>query len=299
MKPISHLLLSLVLAAPAAASLAQASPPAPTPAARQTQTPLERGKYLMEGIVACGNCHVARGDKGQPLPDKGLSGGMLFDIPGFKAYAANITPDKDTGIGKWTDAQLAKAIREGMRPDGRPIGPPMPIEFYRHMADDDLKAIVAYLRAQPAVRNEVPKSVYNIPLPPNYGPPVGQVKAPPRTDKVRYGEYLANIGHCMECHTPRNDKGMLVMASRGAGGQVFPGPWGQSVSRNLTPHETGLKGWSDAEIARAIRTGLRKDGQPLKPPMAFDFYKNIDDADMAALIAYLRSLKPVPTAQAK
>ena len=127
---------------------------------------MERGKYLMEGPVACGNCHFARDDKGQPLLNRGLSGGFLFDEPPFKAYAANITPDRDTGIGKWTDAQLAKAIREGVRPDKSVIGPPMPIEFYRHLSDRDLAAIVAYLRAQPAVRNEVAKSVFNMPLPP-------------------------------------------------------------------------------------------------------------------------------------
>ena len=77
---------------------------------------------------------------------------MVFDEPPFKAYAPNITPDRDTGIGKWTDAQLVKAIREGVRPDKSLIGPPMPIEFYRHLSDADLAAIIAYLRAQPAVK---------------------------------------------------------------------------------------------------------------------------------------------------
>ena len=110
---------------------------------------LERGKYLMEGVVACGNCHFARGDKGQPLFEKGLSGGMLFNEPPFKAEAANITPDRDTGIGKWTDARLTKTIREGVRPDKTVIGPPMPNEFYRYLSDADLAAIIAYLRALP------------------------------------------------------------------------------------------------------------------------------------------------------
>ena len=81
------------------------------PSLAQKQTPLERGKYLMDSIVACGNCHLQRGGQGEPLFDKGLSGGMVFDEPPFKAYASNITPDLATGIGKWTDAQLAKAIR--------------------------------------------------------------------------------------------------------------------------------------------------------------------------------------------
>ena len=260
-------------------------------AVAQAPGSVERGKYLMDTVVACGNCHFQRGPQGQPLPEKGLSGGMLFDEPPFKAYASNITPDAETGIGKWTDAQLAKAIREGVRPDGSVIGPPMPSEFYRHLSDDDLKAIIAWLRAQPAVKNAVPKSKYNIPLPPNWGPPVTSVKAPARTDKVAYGKYLADIGHCMECHTPRNEKG-LVLTQWGAGGQIFPGPWGTSVSRNLTPHATGLKDWSDAEIAKAIRTGTNRQGEPYKPPMAFPFYAGISDEDMGALIAYLRSLKP-------
>ena len=79
----------------------------------------------------------------------------------------------------------------------------------------------------------------------------------------------------------------------GRRGQVFPGPWGESVTRNLTPHETGLKNWTDAEIAKVIREGVGRDGTPRKPPMAFGWYKNINDADMKALIAYLRSMKPV------
>ena len=253
---------------------------------------LERGKQLMEGIVACGNCHQARDDKGRMIADKGLSGGMVFDEPPFRAVAANITPDPATGIGKWTDAQLARAIREGIRPDGSLIGPPMPMEFYSHLADGDLAAIVAYLRAQPPVVNAVPKSVYRIALPPAYGPPIQSVAPPPAGDAVRMGEYLARIGHCMDCHTPRTEDGRLVMAQLGAGGMQFPGPWGVSVARNLTPHDSGLKGWSDAEIARAIRSGVSRDGSKLKPPMAFSYYRNIDDADMAALIAYLRALKP-------
>ena len=255
---------------------------------------LARGKYLMEGVVACGNCHMARGDKGQPLPEKGLSGGMVWDEPSFKAIAANITPDPETGIGKWTDAQLARAIREGVRPDKRLIGPPMPVGFYRHLSDDDLAAIIAYLRAQPAVKSAQPKSKYNMPLPPNYGPPVKSVKAPPASNPRAYGEYLAYIGHCMDCHSPRDEKGMLHLENRGAGGQIFKGPWGASVSRNLTPHPNGLKDFTDAQIIKSVREGVDRNGQPYKPPMAYAFYKTISDADMAALISYLRSLKPQP-----
>jgi mono/diheme cytochrome c family protein len=266
---------------------------APAAHAQADAAKLERGRKLMEGVVACGNCHMQRGPQGQLVPEKGLSGGtVIVDAPEMRAVASNITPDVATGIGGWTDAQLRKAIREGVRPDGSVIGPPMPIEFYRHLSDADVDAIIAYLRAQPAVSAAQPRSVYRIPLPPSYGPPLGKVSAPPASNKRRYGEYLVQIGHCMDCHTPRRPDGRLVTARLGAGGQVIEGPWGKPVSRNLTPHASGLKGWTDAEIARAIRTGVRRDGTPLLPPMGFSFYKNIDEAEMAAIVAYLRTLKP-------
>lgn len=256
---------------------------------------LERGAYLMNGIVACGNCHAQFDKEGRPLTALGLSGGRVFEEEPFTAYARNITPDPETGIGKWTDAQLVRAIREGIRPDGTLIGPPMPIEFYRGISDADARALVAYLRAQPPVKNLVPKSVYRMKLPPEYGPPIkAKIAAPTQKDLVKLGAYLAGpLGHCIDCHTPWAEKGVDIKRV-GAGGNPFKGPWGVSVSRNLTPHESGLKGWSDTEIARAIREGKRRDGSQLKPPMAFNWYRNIDDADMKALIAYLRSLKPLP-----
>ncbi len=259
----------------------------------QNDALLTRGKYLMEGPVACANCHIARNGKGLPLFDQGMSGGMVFEDAAFKAYAPNITPDPDTGIGKWTDTQLAKAIREGVRPDGTLIGPPMPIPFYRNLADSDLAAIIAYLKAQPAVKHAVQKSQYRIPLPPNYGPPVGNVSLPAATNTRVYGEYLANISHCMDCHTPRDNKGMLVTSLLGAGGQLIRGPGGsETLTPNLTSDASGLKNWSDTQIARAIRSGIDKDGHPLQPIMAFGWYKNIDNSDMNALLVYLRSLKP-------
>jgi mono/diheme cytochrome c family protein len=124
---------------------------------------LDRGRYLMGGIVACGNCHTPKGLDGAPLPGKELSGGFAVDAPIFHAVASNITPDKETGIGNWTDAQIIDAIRNGKRPDGSIIGPPMPIAFYRGMSDTDVKAIVASLRQVPPVSSKVEKSVYKIP----------------------------------------------------------------------------------------------------------------------------------------
>lgn len=264
------------------------------------ETPIERGRYLVETIAGCGNCHTPRGPGGVFAAGKELAGGfVVVDIKEFRAVASNITPDKETGIGGWTDAQIAKAIREGIRPDGSLIGPPMPFELYRKISDTDLKAMVAYLRTVKPVKNKVEKSAYRIPLPPAYGPPVAAVPDVPRTDKVKYGEYLAGpVGHCVECHTPMDEKGRRIWSRIGQGGDRFEGPWGVSVSRNITPHpEDGLGKWTDAEIKRAITQGISKNGAKLFPPMGFGFYAKVKSEDLDAIVAYLRTLKPLPRAK--
>jgi mono/diheme cytochrome c family protein len=257
---------------------------------------LERGRYLMSSLAACGNCHTPRGPDGASQFERELSGGPPVKDAPFDAYPPNITPDTKSGVGRWTAVQLKRAIREGLRPDGSLIGPPMPFGFYRGMADADLEAIVAYLRQVKPVDSQAPHSVYRIPLPPAYGAPIKQViKAPSPKDQLAYGAYLAGpVAHCMECHTPMV-KGQTDRAKMGAGGNAFNGPWGTAVSRNLTSHESGLKNWGDAEIEKAVREGVSRDGSKLKPPMAYEYYKNINGDDMKAIIVYLRSLKPMPT----
>ncbi|WP_413991006.1 c-type cytochrome [Labrys okinawensis] len=256
---------------------------------------LDRGRYLMEGIVACGNCHTPKAADGMPIADKELAGGFAIDAPIFHAVAPNITPDKETGIGNWTDGQIIDAIRNGKRPDGSIIGPPMPIAFYRGMSDSDVKAVVAYLRQVKPVSNKVEKSVYRAPLPEAYGPPVGSVADVPHGDKVAYGAYLATgLGHCMDCHTPlvqgRND-----MKRLGAGGNEFGMPGGVVItSANLTPaNKNGIASWTDAQVVTALKTGQRPNGSHIVPLMAFNWYKNVNDEDYAALVAFLRDLKPV------
>jgi hypothetical protein len=266
-------------------------------ASARAEAPVERGRYLVETIAGCGNCHTPRGPGGVFDATKELAGGFVVDEKPFRAVASNITPDKETGIGTWTDAQIAKAIREGIRPDGSLVGPPMPIGLYRKLSDSDLMAMVAYLRTVKPVRNKVEKSTYRIPLPPNYGPPVTSVPDVPRTDKVKYGEYLAGpIGHCVECHTPMV-QGKHDWSRIGQGGMEFNGPWGVSVGRNITPHpEDGLGTWSDGEIKRAITQGISKNGSKLYPPMPYSLYAKVRGEDLDAVVAYLRSLKPLPRA---
>jgi mono/diheme cytochrome c family protein len=265
------------------------------------ETQLERGKYLVESIMGCGNCHTPVGPDG-PILDKALSGGPpIGEGTAFTAVPSNITPDPETGIGTWTDAEIRTAIRQGKRPPnahngGTLIGPPMPFGQYRGIADADIDAVVAYLRTVPAVKNAVAKSTYHSALPPTWGPPIDKpIAAPPVSDRVAYGAYLAGpLGHCVECHTPMGPDHRRQFATLlGAGGTQFNGPSGLSVAKNITSDpEQGLGKWTDAEIERAIRTGIDKDGHPLKPPMGYGYYSRISADDMAALIAWLRSLPP-------
>lgn len=255
------------------------------------ETPVERGAYLVQGPAACGNCHSPLDATGMPLADMDLSGRLVVEVPEFTAIAPNITPGGR--VAGWSDAELARAIREGIRPDGSLIGPPMPFEMYRHLSDGDLAAIVAYLRQVPAVENVMPASDYRIPLPPAYGPPVESVAEVPRGVTVEHGAYLAGpVAHCLDCHTPRDEMGRLIEHDLGRGGFVFEGPWGVSVSANLTSHEDGLAGYSDAEIADMITKGVRPDGSRMMPPMGYGYYARMDPQDVAAIIAFLRTLPP-------
>ncbi len=251
---------------------------------------VERGRALVEGIAACGNCHTPKGPQGD-LPGMGFAGGMALEEPGlFRIYPSNITPDRETGIGGWTDAQVIRAIREGVRPDGRVLGPIMPIELYRHISDEDAAAMVAYLRTVAPVRNVVPASTYSFPLPAAYGPPLGVV-AGPADNAVARGAYMAGpLGHCIECHSPPLAGGGRDWSRTGWGGPPMHGPAGVVVPADLTP--THLGGWSDAEIARAITQGISRNGRALRPPMGFAYYATIPPAQMADLLAYLRSLPP-------
>jgi mono/diheme cytochrome c family protein len=263
--------------------------------AAQAETPVERGEYLVRGIAGCGNCHTPMDPDGFVMEQE-LGGRLVEDIEPFTAYAPNISPGGR--VSQWSDAELARAIREGIRPDGSVIGPPMPFAMYRGIGDEDLNAIVAFLRTVPAVDNEVPASTYRIPLPPAYGPPVDSVTAPERGVTVAYGEYLAGpVAHCMECHTPMGPQGPLLDTALGQGGFEFHGPWGVSVAANITPHPDGIADYSDDDLKTMITQGLRPDGTPMLPPMPYGFLARMSAEDLDAVVLYLRSLPPLPDAR--
>jgi mono/diheme cytochrome c family protein len=258
------------------------------------ETLLERGEYLVRGPMGCGNCHSPLGPDG-PVAGQELAGRLVEQNELFTAIAPNITPSG--AIGKWSDAGLAKAIREGVRPDGTIIGPPMPFVFYRDLSDNDLAAIVAFLRTIPPVENDPGKSVYNIPLPPAYGPPVTSVADIPRGVTVEYGQYLAGpVAHCLECHSPITPQGP-DLTKLGQGGYQFKGPWGISVAPNLTSDpEAGIAKFTDEELAVMITQGKRPDGTAMMPPMPYGHFAKMTWDDVKAVIAYLRTLPPLPDA---
>jgi mono/diheme cytochrome c family protein len=265
------------------------------PTAASAETAFERGDYLVNSILACGNCHTPMGPNG-PETAKTLAGGTPFEAPPFSVFSSNITPDEETGVGKWSDAELKTAIVQGERPDGVPLAPIMPYAFYHVMTPADLDALVAYLRFVAPVKNAVPTPVYRQII--RAAPPPGFETPPTATELATpegRGKYLVGIGHCMECHTTRGPHGEPDFAGRlGAGGMEIPGPWGVSVAANITSSKAkGLGDWTDAEIARAITEGVSRDGRQLKPPMAYGYYARLKPGDLDAIIAYLRTVPAV------
>ena len=255
------------------------------------QASVARGSYLVNTIMTCANCHSPKGPP-QAVVGKDFSGGLTWDEPPFKVTAPNITQDKETGIGNWTDAQIKTMLTTGKNPHGIQEADVMPTKFYPILVPSDLDSIVLYLRTVKPVSNKVPDPIYKMNIPhvifPGAEKPYSQSDL---NDKGKRGFYLATIGHCMECHTPfrQGGGGQDFSNSLGKGGREFPGPWGVSVSRNITSSKTaGIGDWTDAEIKAAITQGKRKDSTQLKGPMGYQYYAKMTDGDLDAVIAYLR-----------
>jgi mono/diheme cytochrome c family protein len=257
------------------------------------QPAAERGSYLVNTIMTCGNCHTPKGPPAA-VAGKDFSGGLSWDEPPFKVTAPNITQDKDTGIGNWTDDQIKTMLLTGKNPHGIQEAEVMPTAFYPILTPGDLNSIVAYLRTLKPVSNKVPDPIYKIALPHHAFPGAEKSYSPADlNDKLKRGFYLATIGHCMECHTPFKAGGgpRDFANSLGKGGAEFPGPWGVVKSRNITSSKTaGIGDWTDAEIKEAIVHGKRKDGSKLIGPMGFQYYVNMTDQDIDAVVAYLRTV---------
>lgn len=271
------------------------------------ETLIKRGDYLVNTILACGNCHTPKTADGKPVPGKELSGGVSFTTPAFNATAANITSDRETGIGTWSDEDIKRALTEGMRPSHAylpsvPLAAVMPASFYKALLPDDLDAIVAYLRSIKPIRNQVTGPEYKMPVRHQLYPDAEAGFAPAQLkNPVKRGAYLVTIGHCMECHSAR-DRGVSdYNTGFGKGGRKFDpslvqgvkAGWKGSTAPNITSHKLkGIGAWTDEEIKRAITQGVSRDGRKLDPPMAFEWYANLTDDDLNAIVAWLRTIPP-------
>jgi mono/diheme cytochrome c family protein len=247
-----------------------------------------RGKYVFGTAGGCA-CHTR--------PDgAGLNaGGTKFDLSFFGVvYVPNITPDTETGIGRWTDAQVINAIRRGERPGGTKLFPIHPYKYLSNIADDEIEALVAYLRSVKPVKSSVPPRSLKIPVPTRTIVPA--VKIAPR-DGLARGAYLAGgAGHCAECHTPRRLDASTDDTKFLAGG---PGPEG-SPAANITPDdETGIGRWTEAQIARFLRTRVKPSGQEAYSLMRSVIvgtsagFKDLTEADALAIARYLKTVPPI------
>jgi mono/diheme cytochrome c family protein len=288
--------------------------PAQRPASAEkievTPARLARGKYLVTHVADCLGCHsdhvlafsvpVKPGTEGM--------GGYVFDkkvgFPGVVA-AQNLTPDPETGLGKWTDGEVLRAIREGVDRNGDALFPMMPYEHLRLLSDEDAKSVVVYIRTLKPIRNQVPPKRIDFPvnlfvkLAPK--PLSGPVSAPDPNDSVRHGEYLARIGGCYECHTPHDDKNQLIADKPFSGGWRMEGPWGTNYTANLTPHPDSYIGRATKEefIGRfrafasmdaATAPAAPKGHNTVMPWLAF---AGMTDHDLGAIYDYLKTQKPI------
>lgn len=278
-------------------STTEEAPPDTGAAATAETARLERGQYLVESVAMCYYCHSENDwEATPPMPLHGKKGaGGLFPekaLPG-RVIASNITPDPETGIGNWTDEELDRAIREGVGRDGRRLFPIM--TSYNHLSDEDLAAIIAYLRSQPPVRNELPKTELPEPVRASLPPPMPvarPVAAPDLSDPAKRGEYLANLADCVGCHTPVDAQGAPRMDMAFGGGFELNGPWGVVVSSNITPDATGISYYDEALFLKVMRTG-NPGGRQLNKIMPVHIYGNMTDDDLKAVFAYLKTLPPV------
>lgn len=267
---------------------------------------VERGKYLAHSVAVCMDCHSRRDwsrYSGPIVPGTEGGGGEVFDrnmgFPGV-FYSRNITP---YGLGNWTDGELYQAITIGVNKAGEPLFPVMPYHYYGAMQDEDIYAIIAYIRTLPAIASEIPEREIDFPFNlilrtiPVKRTPV--VVRPPLSDTVAYGKYLTNAASCMECHT-KAEKGQLIRELAFAGGREFELPGGTLRSTNLTPHETGLGYWSRERFIQAFKqyqdtawhspTLSATDFNTLMPWM---MYSTMTEADLGAIYLYLRTLDPL------
>ncbi|MDP4264265.1 MAG: cytochrome C [Bacteroidota bacterium] len=256
---------------------------------------INRGRHLVYSSAHCIDCHhKGNADSlialGKEVP---LSGGVVFDLPVGKIYSKNITPDSATGIGKFTDGEIARALRYGVHPDGTAVFDFMP---FHNTSDEDLTAIISFLRSQKPVNNPVPDHRPNLLgyiVKAYMVKPVGPSGEVPRSvvrdTTANYGNYLAiSVSECNGCHTKRDISGAFT-GEPFAGGNDIDG----FITPNLTPDSSGrIFGWSKQNFISRFRMGKLYP----KSPMPWNSFKRMTDDELTAIYNYLHTIKPVRTA---
>jgi len=255
----------------------------------------KRGQYLAKA-GGCLGCHTEEKQGATPF-----AGGRALKTPFGTFYGPNITPDPNAGIGRWSEADFIQAMRHGLRPDGANYFPAFPYPSFTNIADADLKDLWAYLRSLPATARASQPHDLRFPFgwrwlvwiwkwlfftPGTFQPD------PARSGILNRGAYLVDaLGHCGECHTPRNFLGGPKKSRYLAGGKL---PDDKSVP-NLTP--TRLKKWADKDLKDFLQTGQTPDGDVVAESMG-EVIRNttsqLTPPDLEALLAYLRALAPLP-----
>jgi mono/diheme cytochrome c family protein len=259
-----------------------------------------KGQYIFAVAGGCA-CHTE--PKGTPH-----AGARAFPIPFGTVYSTNLTQDKETGLGTWTDAQIHDAMVKGIRKDGSKILPVMPYEKYSGMAQEDLQAMIAYMRTVKPVKKATPALKSWVPFLRTVGTTVylqlfgkfGTSPAQVPTSGIQRGRYLVDhVAICGDCHTPRNFLGAPSQSLYMAGASEKNGPLGEAVP-NITPDkETGIGDWRRQDIAELLLTGIKPDGDNVQGLMSEVIhatphgYKDMKKEDALAIADYLQSIPPI------
>jgi len=256
---------------------------------------IARGEYLARA-ADCESCHTAPG--GQPF-----AGGLAFRLPFGTIYSPNITPDPDTGIGAWTDAAFVRALHRGIGRNGENLYPAFPYTAYALLSTDDALAIRAWLATLPPVRGTAPANDLSFPFNQRYLMrawnllflPAHRLEPDPSKDpQWNRGAYLVEaLGHCGECHTPRNFMFGLNQSKKFAGTEQVG--W---LAYNLTSDPIhGLGNWSDAQLEQYLAAGHADGHGPASGPMAEAVeysLRHLSSEDIHAMVTYLRGVPGQP-----
>jgi mono/diheme cytochrome c family protein len=283
----------VALTSPSAYRLIRAEAPAPD----ANRTPnMENGRVLFYA-GGCTSCHAVPNNDDKLR----LGGGYALKSPFGTFHVPNISSHKQDGIGSWTTADFIRAMREGVSPDGRHYYPAFPYTSYQRMNPEDLSDLFAFMQTLPAVEGRARD--HELPFPFNIRRGVGlwklafldgQVFTPDasKSASLNRGDYLVNgPGHCAECHSERNAAGAIIEERRFAGG---PDPEGRGIVPNITPHQTGIGGWTPEELATLLKTGETPLFDTVGGPMGAVVANTaqLPDADRQAMAEYLLSLPP-------